>query len=123
MAQRSHGFNCQLPAGKGHMEPATEQRAWGRCPYLPSAVFPAVAGDSGGTDDCESTEGSPQRAHPPLPAGRRGPSRSGKGVRARVGGWKAVSHLLLTLLMPLGEMGLSGLASGIRQLSLKRFAL
>lgn len=67
--QRSHGFNCQLPAGKGHMEPATEQRAWVRCPHLPSAVFPAAAG--------ETVEGlmtvSPQiavheRAHPPSPA-------------------------------------------------------
>lgn len=68
---------------------------------------------------------SPQRAVAPAPspAGQRGPGRGGKGVRARVGGWKAVSHLLLTLLLPPGEMGLSGLASGIGQPSLKRFAL
>lgn len=59
----------------------------------------------------------------PSPAGRRGPGRGGRGLSARVGGWKAGSHLLLALLIPLGEMGLSGLASGIGQLSLKRFAL
>ena len=59
----------------------------------------------------------------PSPAGWRGPGRGGRGLSARVGGWKAGSHLLLTLFILFGEMGLSGLASGIGQPSLKRFGL
>lgn len=107
MVQRSHGFNCQLPAGKGHMEPATEQRAWVRCPYLPSAVFPAAAGDSGGTDDCESTEGSPQRhiLHRLLDGGARQKWEGGESKGGRVeGSLPPAPHPSYSI----WEMGLSG---------------